>query len=54
MHPRVLTVADTDYGRISITTSTVADGKEWMTIWPATVAGLRDDLPTLLATPRAA
>jgi hypothetical protein len=54
VHPRVLTVADTAYGRVSITTSASADGKEWMTIWPATVAGLRDDLATLLAAPQAA
>jgi EspG family len=54
VHPRVLTVADTAYGRVSITTSAAADGKEWMTIWPATVAGLRDELATLLAAPQAA
>ena len=54
VHPRVLTVADTAYGRVSITTSASADGKEWMTIWPATVAGLRDELATLLAAPQAA
>jgi hypothetical protein len=53
-HPRVLTVADTEYGRVSITTSTSADGREWLTIWPATVAGLRDELAALLAAPRAA
>jgi hypothetical protein len=53
-HPRILTVADTEYGRVSITTSTSADGREWLTIWPATVAGLRDELAGLLAAPRAA
>ena len=53
-HPRILTVADTESGRISITTTTSADGREWMTIWPTTMAGLRDDLSTLLATPLAA
>lgn len=54
VHPRVLTVADTAYGRVSITTSCSADGREWMSIWPTTAAGLRDDLAVLLATPRAA
>jgi hypothetical protein len=54
VHPRVLTVADTAYGRVSITTSASADGREWLTIWPATAAGLRDELATLLATPQAA
>ena len=54
VHPRVLTVADTAYGRVSITTSASADGKEWLTIWPATLAGLRDELTTLLTAPHAA
>jgi hypothetical protein len=54
VHPRVLTIADTDYGRLSITTSASADGREWMTIWPTTPAGLRDDLAALLAVPQAA
>lgn len=51
-HPRVLTVADTECGRISFTTSTGADGKEWMSIWPTTVPGLRDDLVNLLSAPQ--
>jgi EspG family len=54
VHPRVVTVADTEYGRIAITASVAADGSKWMSIWPGTVAGLRDDLTTLLAAPRAA
>jgi hypothetical protein len=51
-HPRVLTVADTEFGRISFTTTTGADGKEWMSIWPTTPSGLRDDLASLLAAPQ--
>ncbi|OBJ10849.1 ESX secretion-associated protein EspG [Mycobacterium sp. 1465703.0] len=51
-HPRVLTVADTEYGRISFTTTTGADGKEWMSIWPTTASGLRDDLANLLSAPQ--
>jgi hypothetical protein len=54
VHPRVLTVADTAYGRVSLTTTVAADGKKWMSVWPATSAALRDDLAELLATPRAA
>ena len=54
VHPRVLTIADTDHGRVSITTSASADGREWMTIWPTTPTGLRDDLAALLAVPQAA
>ena len=53
-HPRVLTVADTDFGRVSFTTMTGADGKQWMSIWPTTPAGLRDDLTELLSARRGA
>ncbi|BBZ15020.1 ESX secretion-associated protein EspG [Mycobacterium branderi] len=54
VHQRVLTVADTEYGRISITTTPAADGSKWMSIWPASIGGLHDDLADLLAVPRAA
>jgi hypothetical protein len=54
VHPEVLTIADTEFGRISITTSVAADGKTWMSIWPSSIGALRDDLTTLLAVPRAA
>jgi hypothetical protein len=50
----VLTVADTDYGRISMTTTAAADGTTWMSVWPASNAALHDDLAELLALPRAA
>jgi hypothetical protein len=53
-HPRVLTVADTAYGRVSFTTMIGADGKQWMSIWPTTPAGLHDDLTDLLSAPRVA
>jgi hypothetical protein len=51
-HPTVLTVADTDYGRISFTTTTGADGKEWLSIFPTTPSALRQDLGDLLAAPQ--
>jgi hypothetical protein len=51
-HPTVLTVADTDYGRISFTTTTGADGKEWLSIFPTTPSSLRADLGDLLAAPQ--
>ena len=54
VHSRVLTVADTEYGRISLTTTVAADGKQWMSIWPAGTAALHDDLTELLAVARAA
>ena len=50
-HPRVLTVADTASGRLSFSTTTAADGRRWMSIWPATTEALHDDLAGLLATP---
>jgi hypothetical protein len=51
-HPRVLTVADTDYGRISFTTTTGADGTQWLSIFPTTPSALRHDLGDLLAAPQ--
>ncbi len=52
VHPRVLTVADSDYGRISFTTTVGGDGTEWLSIWPTTAASLRQDLGDLLAVPQ--
>jgi len=52
VHPHVLTVADSDYGRISLTATTGADGTEWLSIWPATPTSLRRDLGALLAAPQ--
>jgi hypothetical protein len=49
--PRVLSVADTALGRLSFSTTTGADGRAWMSIWPATAEALHDDLAGLLATP---
>jgi hypothetical protein len=49
-HPRVLTVADTEYGRLRFTTTTAADGAEWLSIWPATTSGLHEDLASLLSS----
>jgi EspG family len=53
-HGRVLTVADTEFGRISITTSVSPDGRTWLSIFPASGPALREDLTGLLAAPRAA
>lgn len=53
-HPQVVTVADTDFGRISVTTTVGADGRKWMSIWPASPAALREDIGALLAAPQAA
>jgi hypothetical protein len=52
VHPRVLTVADTEYGRISFTTTTGGDGTEWLSIWATTPTSLRQDLGALLSVPQ--
>jgi hypothetical protein len=49
--PRVLTIADTDLGRLTFSTSAGADGTDWMSIWPATPDALREDLTELLLAP---
>lgn len=54
VHDQVLTVADTDFGRISFTTTTGADGKQWMSIWPTTNSGLHEDLTKLLSVQKVA
>jgi hypothetical protein len=54
VHPRVLTVVDTEFGRVSVTYSTGADGRQWMSIFPASAPALREDLEDLLAAPRGA
>jgi len=48
-HERVLTVADTEYGRVTFVTKPGADGTEWMSIWPTTEASLEQDLAEFLA-----
>jgi hypothetical protein len=47
-HPDVLTVADTEFGRITISYTTGPDGTRWTSIWPTTPIALRQDLATLL------
>lgn len=50
VHPTVLTVVDSEHGRVSVTYSTGPDGSSWTSIWPTTPAALRHDLAQLLAT----
>lgn len=52
VHPRVLTVADTEFGRVSFSTTAGADGTEWLSIWPATATSIRQDLRELLGSPQ--
>lgn len=50
-HPQVLTVADTEYGRVTFSSSRGPDGKEWLSIWPTTASDLRRDLASLVSRP---
>src|SRR6185312_4345351 len=53
IQPNVLTVIDTEHGRVSITYTRGPDGSAWTSIWPTTPGALREDLTQLLAAPRA-
>jgi hypothetical protein len=48
VHPDVLTIADTEFGRITISYTTGPDGTRWTSIWPTSPIALRQDLATLL------
>ncbi len=48
VHPDVLTVADTEFGRITISYTTGPDGSRWTSIWPTSPDALRHDLANLL------
>jgi hypothetical protein len=52
VHPTVLTVIDSEHGRVSVTYTTGPDGSGWTSIWPTTQDALRQDLARLLAEPR--
>jgi hypothetical protein len=47
-HPDVLTIADTELGRITISYTTGPDGSRWTSIWPTSADALRQDLANLL------
>ena len=48
VHPDVLTVADTELGRITISYTTGPDGTRWTSIWPTSPDALRHDLANLI------
>ncbi|MDT5013010.1 MAG: hypothetical protein QOH57_4627, partial [Mycobacterium sp.] len=50
VHPTVLTVVDSEHGRVSVTYTTGPDRSNWTSIWPTTTAALRQDLAQLLAS----
>ncbi len=50
VHPTVVTVVDTAYGRVSVTYTTGPDGSTWTSIWPTSEGALRQDLANLLTS----
>ena len=54
VHPDVLTVADTELGRITISYTTGPAGTRWTSIWPTSPVALRTDLANLLNAAKAA
>ena len=47
-HPDVISVIDSEFGRITISHTTGPDGTRWTSIWPTSAEGLRQDLAKLL------
>jgi hypothetical protein len=53
VHPNVLSVIDTELGRITISYTTGPDGTKWTSIWPTAPSALRQDLANLLNAAKA-
>ncbi|MGH3677628.1 MAG: ESX secretion-associated protein EspG [Mycobacterium sp.] len=53
VHPNVLSVIDTDLGRITISYNTGPDRTKWTSIWPTAPDALRQDLANLLNAAKA-
>jgi hypothetical protein len=53
VHPNVLSVIDTELGRITISYTTGPDGTKWTSIWPTAPVALRQDLANLLNAAKA-
>jgi hypothetical protein len=53
VHPNVLSVIDTEFGRITVSYTAGPDGTRWTSIWPTTTDALRQDLANLLAAAKA-
>ena len=54
VHPDVLSVVDTELGRITISYTTGPDGTRWTSIWPTAPDALRQDLVKLLKAAKVA
>jgi hypothetical protein len=47
-HPDVISVIDSEFGRITISHTTGPDGNRWTSVWPTSADALRQDLGKLL------
>jgi hypothetical protein len=52
-HPDVLSVIDSEFGRITVSYTTGPDGSRWTSIWPTSVEALRQDISKLLKSAKA-
>ena len=52
-HPDVISVIDSEHGRITISHTTGPDGTRWTSVWPTTPDALRADLAKLLNAAKA-
>ncbi|OBB02166.1 hypothetical protein A5662_12655 [Mycobacteriaceae bacterium 1482268.1] len=53
VHPDVISVIDSELGRITISYTTGPDGRRWTSVWPTSADGLRHDLTNLLHAAKA-
>jgi hypothetical protein len=53
VHPDVISVIDSELGRITISYTTGPDGTRWTSVWPTSADALRQDLGNLLNAAKA-
>jgi hypothetical protein len=53
VHPDVISVIDSELGRITISYTTGPDGTRWTSVWPTTADALRQDLGNLINAAKA-
>ncbi len=53
VHPDVISVIDSEFGRITISYTTGPDGTRWTSVWPSSTDALRQDLGNLLNAAKA-
>lgn len=52
-HPDVIAIADSEFGRITISHTMGPDGTRWTSVWPTTSDALRQDIAKLLNSAKA-